>query len=118
MDGTPDRAERALLPVACTLGPEDGRARLLRWQRLHDTAAPVARLRDGRLEVRYQPGQGVREELADLAAAEQTCCAFVTWSVTEVQGHPTLRVTAPADAPEAVAPIAAAFGAGPSRSGL
>ncbi|SNS95256.1 hypothetical protein SAMN06893096_11184 [Geodermatophilus pulveris] len=55
----------------------------------------------------------MQEELADLAAAEQTCCSFVAWSVTEVQGHPILRVTAPAGATEAVTPIAALFGAGP-----
>jgi hypothetical protein len=112
-DGTLDLDQRTPLPVACTLGPADGPARLLRWQRLHDTAAPVARLHDGQLEVRYQPGPGVREELADLAAAEQTCCSFVAWSVTEVHGHPILRVTAPAGAAEAVTPIAALFGASP-----
>ncbi|WNV77022.1 hypothetical protein [Geodermatophilus sp. DSM 44513] len=60
----------------------------------------------------YEPCPGVRQELADLAAAEQTCCPFVTWTVTEVQGRPVLRVTAPAGAPEVVTPIAAVFQAG------
>ena len=46
-----------------------------------------------------------------MAAAEQTCCAFVTWSVSVVEDHPVLHVRAPAEAPDAVAPIAALFGA-------
>ena len=98
------------LPLACALGPEDGRSRLLRWQRLHEIAAPVARLDGGRLEVRYQPGQGVCEELASLAAAEQTCCSFVTWTASVIDGCPVLQVTAPSETPHAVAPIAALFG--------
>jgi len=99
------------LPLACTLGPEDGRSRMLRWQQLREDAAPVARLDGGRLEVRYQSGPGVQAELSDLAAAEQTCCSFVTWSVSEVEDQPVLHVLAPADTPEALEPIAALFGA-------
>lgn len=99
------------LPLACTLGPEDGRSRMLRWQRLHETAGPVAHLDAGRLEVRYRSGPGVQAELTDLAAAEQTCCSFATWSVSEVDGQPVLYVVAPADRPEAVEPIAALLGA-------
>ncbi len=110
VDGDLNLTLHSPLPLACTLGPEDGRSRLMRWQRLHEAAAPVAHLVGGRLEVRYQPGAGVRVELAELAAAEQTCCSFVTWSVSEVQGNPVLHVVAPADTPEAVTPIAALFG--------
>lgn len=110
MDAVPDTAERGELPLACTLGPDDGPARLRRWQRLHDTAAPVARLVGGDLEVRYRPVPGVLEELENLAAAEQVCCSFVAWAVTETEGQPILRV-APAEAPEAIGPIAVMFGA-------
>lgn len=99
------------LPVSCTLGPEDGSARLRRWQALRQQADPVARLDRGELIVRYAGGPGVLEELLDLAAAEQTCCCFVTWSVTTSAGQPVLRVAAPAGSPEAVAPIATMFGA-------
>ena len=104
--------EHVPLPLACTLGPEDGPARLRRWQRLHDIAAPVADLSAGQLEVRYQPVEGVGEELAALAAAERECCSFADWHVTTVEGHPVLRVTAIPGAPDdAVEPIAAMFGA-------
>ena len=54
--------------------------------------------------------RGAAEELAELAAAEQECCSFVTWSVTVEDGAPTLHVDAPQDRPDAVAPVAAMFG--------
>jgi len=97
------------LPLACELGPLDGRTPLLRWQALRDRAAPAAQLRDGQLEVRYQPGPGGQEELRSLTDADQECCSFVTWSVVELEGHPVLLVTSPAESPDAVEPIAALF---------
>lgn len=99
----------AALPVACTLGPSDGPARLQRWQHLHQTAAPTAQLTDGQLEVRYQPGPEVLTELQQLVAEEQLCCAFVSWVVTEDRGQPVLYVTAPASSPQDIEPIAAMF---------
>ncbi len=97
--------------MACTLGPADGLARLRRWQRLNESATSSARVVAGTLQVRYQPGPGVQEELTDLAAAEQTCCSFVSWSVINSDGQPVLLVSAPANARDAVAPITAMFGA-------
>jgi len=49
--------------------------------------------------------------LAELASAEQACCSFVAWTVSAIGDCPVLRVTAPAGTPDAVAPIAALFGA-------
>ena len=72
---------------------------------------PVAHLAGGHLEVSYQPCPGVRKELAELAAAERTSCSLVTCSVWVVESHPVLRVRAPAEEAEAVARIAALFGA-------
>lgn len=111
MDADLGLTQNRHLPLACSLGPEDGQARMRRWQQLHEDAGPVARLNAGRLEVWYQSGPGLLAELSDLAAAEQTCCSFVTWSVSEVDGQAVPHVLAPADTPEAVEPIAALFGA-------
>lgn len=97
--------------MACTLGSDDGRARLHRWQRLHQTATPTAQLADGILEVRYPPGAEVLAELEALVASERVCCAFVSWAVLEEGGRPVLRVTAPAGSPEDVEPISALFAA-------
>ncbi len=100
------------LPVACTLGPDDGPARMHRWERLHRSAGPVAVLRGRALVVTYQASPGVLTELTELAAAEQVCCSFVAWTVGAEDGLPVLRVTAPPGAPEAVQPIAGLFGVG------
>ena len=114
MDGwmsTSSAADLGHLPIACTLGPDDGPARMRRWRALVDTAHPIAS-REGRtLELRFDLGAGVHAELVDLAAAEQECCPFVVWTVTEVDGHPALRVVANPDSPDDVAPIAALLGA-------
>lgn len=99
------------LPLACTLGPVDGAGRSRRWRQLAAEATPVLRRTKGRLEVRYQPGPGVLDELSALAAAEAECCSFVAWTVTEQAGDPTLVVSAPADAPDNIDPIATMFGA-------
>lgn len=109
MAETVDADEDAPLPVACTLGADNGPERLRRWQRLHQTATPTARLADGILEVRYPPGPEVLAELQTLVAAERVCCAFVSWAVVEEGGRPVLRVTAPAGSPEDVEPISALF---------
>ena len=98
--------------MAYTLGPDDGQAELRRWQLLNESATPSAQVVTGStVQVRYQPGPGVQEELTDLAAAEQTCHSFVSWSVINSDGQPVLRVSTPANALDAVTPIAARFGA-------
>lgn len=108
----PSRAAQCVeLPVACTLGRSDGPARLQRWQHLRQMAAPTTRHANGELEVRYSPGKHVLAELQDLVAAERECCAFVTWAVSEDQGQPVLRVTAPRDSPQDIEPIAALLAA-------
>jgi hypothetical protein len=107
-----ENVRTASVPLACTLGPEDGPARLRRWQRLAAAAAPEARRVGHRLEVRYRPGPGIREELEDLAAAEARCCTFVAWGVTEEDETPVLHVTGDPATPEDIAAIAGLFGAG------
>jgi hypothetical protein len=97
------------LPLGCTLGAADGPERSRRWRQLAAEAAPVARRTGGRLEVRYQPGPGVLDELRALAAAEAGCCSFVAWAVTEQAGDPTLVVSAPAGEPDRIDPIATLF---------
>lgn len=112
-DQSPERAgpvTPAALPVACTLGPDDGRARMERWQRLAEIADPRARRTGHELVVRYQPAPGVTEELEALAAAEAECCRFVAWGVTRDGDHPVLHVTADPRTPDDVAAIAALFG--------
>ena len=100
---------RTELPVACTLGPDDGQARLARWKALHASAVPVSRLVGHELEVRYRAAPGVRSELEELAIAEQSCCGFLDWRVSEDHGQPVLRVVAPGESIEGLAIVAAMF---------
>jgi hypothetical protein len=80
-----------------------------RWKQLGERATPIARRTGGELEVRFQPGPGIREELEALAAAEAQCCAFVDWTVVVDGGQPVLWVTAPEDRPGDIESIARAF---------
>lgn len=96
---------------ACALDAVDGRDRMRRWQALADLASPRASRVGGRLEVRFAPEVGAHEELAALAAAEQECCAFVTWAVTDHDDGLVLHVTAKPGSPDDVAAIAAMFDA-------
>jgi hypothetical protein len=85
-ESTPDEE----VPVACTLGQDDGQVRMRRWRALGAAADPRAQRSGHRLEMRYAPGPGIREELERLAAAERQCCSFVTWEVRLDGEHPTL----------------------------
>lgn len=111
MDGPSSAAPHGELPVACTLDGSDGPSRLQRWRHLHHIAVPVAHITEGALEIRYRPGPGVLAELQKLVADERVCCAFVNWAVTEGDGHPVLRVTAPPGSPQDIEPITAMFAA-------
>ena len=106
-----DEPEAAGMPVACTLGPNDGAARMRRWEALSKQGLPTARRRGHLLEVRYQLTLDLHEELEALAAAERECCSFVAWNVTQDQDYVVLRVAADPGAPDDVAAIAALFGA-------
>lgn len=108
VDG-PGSSDRVDLPVACTLGLEDGAERMSRWKRLVERAAPTGRRMGRELEMRFQPGQGVQQELEALAAAEAQCCSFVAWTVLVDDKQPVLRVTAPEDRPEDIESIARSF---------
>lgn len=112
MDDPSGHVQRGELPVACTLDASAGPSRLERWKALHQVANPVTQLSLGELEVCYPPGPGVLAELHDLVAAERVCCAFVSWTVSQQEGHTVLRVTAKPGSPQDIEPIAVMFAAG------
>jgi hypothetical protein len=106
-----DDSRTVALPIACTLGAGDGAVRLRRWEALSAAGHPSARRRGHLLEIRYARELGVREELEALAAAEQRCCSFVTWEVSQDEDQIVLRVKADRSRPGDILPIAALFGA-------
>lgn len=101
--------------VACTLGPDDGRARMRRWKSLADLAHPVAHRAGGVLRVVYDDLPGVAGELRALAAAERECCSWGDWRVHAEGGGQVLEVEAGPGAEDALAALAGLFGtpAGP-----
>jgi hypothetical protein len=107
-----DGSEVAGLPIACTLGPGDGAARMQRWEALSARGHPSSRRSGHRLEVRYELEHGIREELEALAAAERQCCVFARWTVSQEDDHVVLHVAVDPGRPDDVAAIAALFGAG------
>jgi hypothetical protein len=104
-----DSPELVQLPVACTLGPDDGAARMQRWEALSARGRLSARRRGHLLEVRYEPVSGLREELQALAAADRACCSFAEWQVTREEDHIVLHVSADPGRPDDIAAIAALF---------
>lgn len=81
------------LPVACTLGPADGAARVARWQALSKTRLDV-RHEPGEVVVLYESRRAVHEELESLVAAERECCGFAEWEVTRDSENVVLRIRA------------------------
>jgi MerR family copper efflux transcriptional regulator len=109
---TADMAAPGELPLACTLGPDDGAARLRRWRLLAQRSPPRAQRSGHKLEVRWQLQAGVKDELEALAVAERRCCSFVSWSVSSDGPDMVLYVTADESRPDDVAAIAGLFEAG------
>jgi len=104
-----DNPEVVQLPIACTLGPNDGAARIQRWEALSAKGRLSARRSGHLLEVRYEPEPGLREKLQALAAAERQCCSFADWKVTQEQDHVVLHIRADPTRPNDIAALAALF---------
>jgi len=99
------------LPLACTLGPDDGAARLRRWRALAARFPPHAVRAPGRLELRWRLDPEAARELHALAGAERECCAFASWTVIRDGADTILRVTADPERPDDLAAVEHLFDA-------
>jgi hypothetical protein len=80
MSAEPDN--RGLLPVACTLGLDDGAGRIGDWRRFGQ-AFGLGRIGGlGEVTIRFRLAPGVEGELERLVAAERVCCPFLSWKIT------------------------------------
>lgn len=68
--------------VACTLTTADLASQSARWERVR-TASGIERVEsaDG-IRLRFRADAGVTDELRALAAVENDCCSWATWTVT------------------------------------
>lgn len=90
---TSDAAGRPLLPIACTLGPDDGPQRLEQWRRLSTVAGAGRTQAPGRVVLRFRDEPGVADQLRQLVDAERQCCAFLDWQLTHVAGECRVEIT-------------------------
>ena len=75
----PDSSETAV-PISCSLGAQSMRNRLDEWQRLLAHVERREPINDG-LRATFGPAAPL-DELMRLAAAEQDCCQFFTFTIT------------------------------------
>ena len=103
------RADRAEVPVACTLSAGEVPGRVAEWRAVLDRARHRAATATGvRVSVPSEPGLAGR--VAELARAEQGCCAFFAFTLALDADEIVLDVAAPPDARDVVAAL---FGTAP-----
>ena len=95
-----DASDRTTIPIACTLDESELPGRLAEWRRLAEHVVDRADTDEG-IRVRFDRSVSAAE-VADLAAREQGCCSFFTFTLHIAADGTTLDVTAPADAQELV----------------
>ncbi len=72
---------RPLLPIACTLGVQDGAQRIAEWRRLIAEACVSRAAAPGSVRLRFSDRPDVGAELERLVTAETECCAFLGWDL-------------------------------------
>jgi MerR family transcriptional regulator, copper efflux regulator len=93
--------------VACSLGQDEGAQRAARWKALTARALVKRSPTDRGLQLAFDAGPGVAEELSSLVDLERECCAFAAWSVHPSGGQ--LILEAAGDSHEAATAIQAMF---------
>lgn len=97
----PDGAASA---VACSLDAGAVPDRVADWQALVPRATSREPIQGG-LALTFPASAELAAEVVRLAAAEQDCCSFFTFSVRLTTGHVRLEVQAPDDAADVVAAL-------------
>ncbi len=84
-------------PVACALTLPDLAAQAGRWARLAARAMTRRAETAHGLRLWFRPEPGVEEELRTLAAVENECCPWATWTVAADAAHVVLDVHSAGD---------------------
>jgi hypothetical protein len=84
-------------PQECTLSPAGRQARAAEFSAMFAaTVLRVERPEQTRLRLELEPGPASAGRVAELAAAETSCCSFFTFTLTAAAGSLTLDVVVPA----------------------
>lgn len=86
------------VPIACTLGADDLKARLDRIAELARQHLLTERREGGALHLLY--ASAAAPELKEIVSLEQECCAFLKFELAERAKVIELTITAPTDAGE------------------
>jgi hypothetical protein len=81
------------VPIACTLSAVDLSAQAERWRRLLTRAAIARHETAAGITIDFRTAAGVAEELEQLVATENECCAWARWSVAATADRVVLEVT-------------------------
>jgi hypothetical protein len=93
--------------VACTLSTDQMSERRQRWHALAGGAFVGRNETERGLRLVFRNGDGVLDELRELAELERDCCAFAHWTVGVADGRAVLEVAGTSD--EGIAAVHAMF---------
>ena len=93
--------------VACSLGAGDMEKRGQEWKRLLEANLIEQRDIPGGIRLLLRPSHYAPAEVRRLAALENACCAWITWSITE---GANLQVDATTDQTQGTELLRAWFG--------
>jgi hypothetical protein len=97
------------LPIACTLGASELRARLVEIGALGREALVSAGTTRAGAVLRFRPAPGIRARVDAIVAAESGCCPFLDFTVDHGERETVVRISAPEDGAPAVDELVAAF---------
>ena len=76
-----ENSNLAQVPEACTLPTAELPLRQAEFDELFGTAVDIARLTDRHARLSLAGPAGLAEQVRDLAAREQECCSFFTFTI-------------------------------------
>ena len=96
-------------PIACTLTGSAYTDRLAQMTDLgHETLLERTDTATG-TELRFRPGASTRATLDEIVRAEQSCCAFLNFEMTDTPNALVLQINGPQDSRAIVDELADAF---------
>jgi hypothetical protein len=99
------------LPIACTLDAAEMLQRGAEISALGRDGLEAVERGEGSVTLRFRPDPSVRERVEAIVAAESRCCAFLDFSIAEVEGATLLMIAGPEGAEPALHDLAALFSA-------
>ena len=97
------------LPIACSLDATEFPQRLSEMADLGRAALADIDQDEKRAELRFAAGQGIRERVEAIVAAESQCCAFLTMRVDDALDLVVLTIEAPEGAEAILAELVDGF---------